>query len=332
MRRSSKIFRRPVLIGAVACVLLGTAAWWIQRPQGHQSSVLEGVDLGDGYWKTPLAPDAPVDPRSDEFIHWLESDNEPDHLLLAGATSSGRWGLPMFESDEGDPAYAIKNNCGFVQPPEFSSVRIPSTARPDDSSDSEMSIYDVDKGIVYGLFRASYSEEEGEWQACGGTVYYLESNGLDGDLQQTDEPRNFGHRGLPSYVYAVRYDEIEDGAINHVLKVAVNTAKVEHVFPMTGSDGNSTDPLAPPEGARIRLKPEIDLSAMDLTRAERIVATALQRYGAVIGDQSGGGVVLKLENTVAEDRGNLWEGVLHKESLEDFNLEDFEVIELGYTP
>jgi hypothetical protein len=128
----------------------------------------------------------------------------------------------------------------------------------------------------------------------------------------------------------VRWDEIEKGAIEHVLKISVNTAGVDHVFPMTGSDGDSHDQAAPPEGARLRLKLSIDLSSVSLTGPERVIATALQKYGAVIGDQSGGPVGLKVENTVAEGQGHLWEGVLEPDSLADFTLADYEVIELGY--
>lgn len=313
---------------ALAVVSVAGAAWWL----ASSPSELDDWATGRSYWASPLPDDAPVDPRSDAFIKWLKDDNNPDHVMLAGVSPTGRWGLPVYESTERDPTYSVENTCSFYQPPEFKSVRIPRGARPDDSADGEMSVYDLSKGIVYGFFRASYSEPDDEWGSCGGTAYYLDSNGLDGSLPESDEPRNFGHRGLPPYVYAVRYDEIRQGAINHVLKIAVNTANEKHVFPMTGSDGNSSDPLAPPEGARIRLKPHIDLSRMDLTAAERVIASALQRYGAVIGDQSGGGIILKVENTVAEGSGDLWRGLLTEHSLDDISIEDFEVIELGYMP
>jgi hypothetical protein len=114
------------------------------------------------------------------------------------------------------------------------------------------------------------------------------------------------------------------------LKIAIGTAHEDHVWPMTGSDGNSTDEFAPPEGARLRLRPSIDLDELDLTDAQQTIAAALQKYGAVIGDQSGSTTVLKLENTVAEGRGQLWAGVLGPDSLSVFELDDFEVIELGY--
>jgi hypothetical protein len=193
-----------------------------------------------------------------------------------------------------------------------------------------MTIYDLDRGVAYGFWKTRYDQSEKEWSACGGTVYYLDSNGLEGTLPQSDEPRNFGHRGLPPTTYAVTYEEIRRGTINHVLKIAVNTAAVDHVWPMRESDGDSMDPYAPPEGARLRLQPSIDLSTMDLTPPQLAIATALQRYGVIIGDQSGGPAALKLENTVAEGRGQLWEGLLQGDSLSMFSFEDFEFVKLGY--
>ena len=50
----------------------------------------------------------------------------------------------------------------------------------------------------------------------------------------------------------------------------------------------------------------------------------------MIGDQSGDGVVIKLENTVAEGLGQLWSGVLTANSLATIPLDAYEVVRLGY--
>ena len=283
----------------------------------------------DSYWNTPLPADAPVDEMSDEWIDYLLRDGETNYIELAGSDGDGRWGHPIYFSRDGDPACRVVNNCNYHRPPEFDSVRIPQGATQDPTSDAAMTVYDVDKGIVYGFYRAEYSSTRDQWSACGGTVYYLESNGLDGSLEESDEKRNFGHRGVPPPTFAVRYDEVASGRIDHVLKIAVDTAHEEFVWPMTGSDGDTRAPLAPWEGARLRLKPEIDLDGFDLSPAQRSIATALQEYGAVIGDQSGSTAILKVENTVAEGRGQLWDGILRPDSLSMFDLDDYEFVKRG---
>ena len=62
------------------------------------------------------------------------------------------------------------------------------------------------------------------------------------------------------------------------------------------------------------------------------IARALQRYGAYVGDQSGGPVALKLENTIAEGRGFLWDDILDPRSLEAIPLSAFEVVDRGWRP
>lgn len=195
-----------------------------------------------------------------------------------------------------------------------------------------MTVYDRERGRVYGFSHARYDRSLDRWYACGGSVYYLGSNGLHGDLAASNQPRNRGHRGLPPPTWAVRYAEIEAGSIAHVLKIAVNTTKCTHVFPMVGNECGTSAAYAPPEGTRIRIKPWVDVARLGLSPAALTIARALQRYGAVIGDQSGGPMILKLENTVAAGKGWLWEGVLGPEALRAIPLHYFEVIKPGYRP
>jgi hypothetical protein len=282
------------------------------------------------YWNTPLPEDAPTDPRSEQFIDFLQANNQANFIRLAGTDASGRWGTPIYWSSRGDPHYRVANTCGYRQPREFRDVRIPVGAEPDPTSDSAMTVYDRRRGLVYGFHRTRYHVGHDAWSACGGTVFYLESLGLDGRLAGSDQIRNRGHRGVPPPTYAVRLSEIRWGSIDHVLKIAVNAASRDHVFPMVGSDGVSTHPSAPPEGARLRIEPTIELGELDLSPAALVIARALQDYGAVIGDQSGASVSLKVENTVAEGRGRRWSGVLTATSLSAIPLDAYEVVVLGY--
>ena len=282
------------------------------------------------YWNVPLTADAPVHPNSQQIIDFLKADNTTNYLSLAGTSPTGEWGMPIFWARRGDKTYAVRNTCEWHMPPEFRSIRIPANAKVDPTSDSEIVIHDLGKGISYALWSTVYDVATDSWSACGGAVYYLKSKGLDGRLPESDDVRNFGHRGLAPATFAIRYGEILNGSINHVLKIAVNTTKAEAVFPMVGHENGTTAQFAPPEGTRLRLKSSVNLATMNLTRPQRIVATALQKYGVVIGDQSGGGVVLKVQNTIADGRGFLWNGLLRYDSLKMFTLDMFEVIAHGH--
>lgn len=326
---------RRRLWGWGACLLLAIVVFlfvgdFFGTPKReHETQPLNLIDEGS-YWATPLPENAPVDPDSDEMIDFMRENSTTDYIRLAGTGPGGLWGNPIYWAKESDRAYSVQNSCSFHQPPEFQSVRIPAKANADPTSDASMTVYDPGKNLVYGFWRTKYDSNNDVWTACGGTVHYLDSNGLTGSLEESDEPRNSGHRGLPPITYAVRLDEIRAGTIDHVLRVAISPAGMDHVFPMTGSDGDSADPFAPPEGARLRLKPDIDLYEIELSGPQRTIATALQDFGAVIGDQSSGPVSLKVENTVAQGEGQLWKGLLSGDSLSTFSLQDFEFVTLGF--
>lgn len=268
---------------------------------------------------------------STQMIDFLLGDNSVDFIKLVGTGGSGSYGMPIYWADRSNGTYHVRNSCHAPQPPAFRAIRIPHGAAPDPTSDAEMTVYDVRKGLVYGLFQAHFDQASDSWSACGGSVYSLSSNGLAGTLRQSDDPRNEGHRGLPPPVFAIRWDEIRSGIIDHVVKVSVNDTKCAHVFPMIGDECGTGAQFSPPEGTRIRIKPSVQLGKLNLSPAASIVAQALQTYGAVIGDQTGGPIALKVENTVAEGRGQLWRGVLGTDSLSGVPLSDYEVILPGYT-
>jgi hypothetical protein len=251
-------------------------------------------------------------------------------VRLAGVGKNSSWGKPIYWADAGDKAYSVVPT-KYRLPPELSSLRIPAGARPAETSDSDLVIFDLGKGYVVNLWRAAYNAGTDTWSAGEGSVYYLSSNGLDGRLPQSDNLANAGHRGIPGSIMAVRWDEFQSGAIDHVVELFIAIPKEEHVFPMTGHEKpRAQAPYAPPEGTRIRIKPSVDLASRGLSPEALVIARALQDYGAVIGDTSGSNVNLRFENTSLEGLGRLWVGVLAGTSLAAITFDDYEVIELGY--
>ena len=282
------------------------------------------------YWNASVQA-WPVASRSNEMIKWLQSTNPLPYMRLVGTESTGGWGEPVYWTQVTDKRYAVRAT-RYGLPPEFTNpgVRIPRGARPAATADGQMTIFDLSDGTVYKLHRAVYSSATDTWSAGGGSIYYLDSNGIQGKLPGSDEPRNRGHRGYPPGTHSVRYDEVLAGQISHALKITLNTSckSPNYVWPGAGSDGDSLDANCIPQGARLRLKPSY-VFPTSLPPAARVIATALQRHGVVVGD-SGPSMTLKVENTVAEGRGWLWAGLLKKDSLGSIPLSAFEVIEPGY--
>ncbi|MDQ3985601.1 MAG: hypothetical protein M3280_03785, partial [Actinomycetota bacterium] len=320
-------FRIVATISAAISIAVGSLT---PAPASEQSSPYRAFS-SSSYWNTPLAGTAPKDANSDAMINFLKADNAYPYIRLAGTEASGGWGEPIYWAETTDPVYDVTSTY-YTLPAEFNAVRIPAAAQVAATSDAQMTIYDLEAGAVYKLWKAVYDPLTDTWSAGGGSYYYLGSNGLNGSLPESDERRNRGHRGNPPAVHAVRWDEIQAGSIDHVLKISINTARTDYVWPMVGSDGSTTNPSAPPQGTRIRIKPSVDLSKLNLSPAGLVVARALQRYGAMVGDSSGAAATLKVENTVMEGRGWLWNGVLAADTLKAIPFDLYEVVELGHKP
>ena len=263
----------------------------------------------ESWWNTPVPRDAPSHPRANAILDYMQTGRQASDgcVRLAGA-SKNEWGQPVYWSRPTDNAYDVAVDIPQPRPPELGGLRIPEGARAAATSDAEMTIFDMDGGYVVALTGADFDPRTDTWSARGATITYLDSNGLHARTGRSDVARNTGsHRGNNGATMVVRHDEVTEETIEHVLKVASGPeASKRFVFPMIGSDGDSENPDAPPQGLRFRIKPTVDLSTPDLAPEARGIAQALQTYGFYVGDSSGV-TALKLENTRAEGRGQLWE-------------------------
>ena len=287
----------------------------------------------DSWWNTAVPDDAPSHPRAEDILRYMRTAEEAGEgcVRLAGAEGN-QWGQPVYWAEPDDPSYRVSVDKDDP-PPELQDLRIPDGALSANNNDGSMTLFDVERGYVVALTDAEYDADSASWRASGATVTYLASNGLDTRTGESSDERNRGsHRGNNGAVMMARFDEVEAGRIEHVLKVASGPdPSSRSVFPMVGSDGDSSDPAAPPQGLRFRIKPSVDLESLDLPRQALVIARALQEYGFYIGD-SGGVTALKLEDTRIEGRGQLWD--LSPEALCELPLSPtyWDVLPNGYQP
>jgi hypothetical protein len=267
------------------------------------------------YWNTRLGH-APHSPHSSKWIHDAEA-NSGSHLSLV----LGDWGMPVYRGKPSDPLVKITSSGHTVH------VHIPAKARPMNAGDAALTIIDRSTNQVVGLFGAHYSG--GKWSASGLSRYKFQSNGIAGGLPG-GRKANFGHRGIPASVPAVTKADIRRGVIRHRLEIywhetASRTPEGQSAyFPMTGGESGKNGVV--PEGAVIRIRPTLNLKQLGLSPAAYVIARALQKYGAVVGDNSGQGNSLKLQG-----RTN-WGGILNKDSLRKIKWSDYVFVKGGSRP
>jgi hypothetical protein len=179
--------------------------------------------------------------------------------------------------------------------------------RPDPKADSTLVIVDWVHGIEYD-FWGCLKYTDGTWKrvswptaqggdgqphlACqAGGKLYLRGTGIN-----IIGPDTAKGSGLALSAGLVRPEELAPGGtIAHALHLTIAApASGGPIPPANISDGvGPAYPAAPPEGARLQLRPNIwtdaVIDAQTWTDPEKKIARALRDYGAIIGDAGGSG-------------------------------------------
>ncbi|OLO99700.1 hypothetical protein BVU76_24235 [Mycolicibacterium porcinum] len=244
----------------------------------------------DSPFRTPIPTDAEVDPHSAAMISAVDWDESAN-------VSAIEFGIPIYHVDENTPRYSVPCIISEWGPCPFDGleVPIPYDAWPQYGSDSAMVTVDQENRKIYEFWRASY--ENGSWTTQFAAVNSLDGSGWGGASTGSGASRLAG---------VVRVAEIAQGWIPHALAMQSNNVCAK-VFrpPALKTDGQSTKPGCLPEGARLQLDPSVDIDSLGLTPAERMVAEALQRYGAYIMDVSGSPLSISFERDDTAARGTV---------------------------
>jgi hypothetical protein len=217
----------------------------------------------------------PVAANSAKYMAAARAQMNPRYLKFATSRS---WAFPIYRATRRDPVYAI-----HVRGKTYH-VRIPKGAKPMGGSDGAMISRDKAAGKAFSLFQASFNN--GKWSAGGISRTQLSTNWLDRSLGGSSH--NFGHRGVPVPLMAVRKKELRNGVIRHAVEIYWYETAGTHVYPMSGQESGHTGVV--PEGYFLRLKSNAGTNRLvkRLKPHARIIARALQTYGGMIGDNAGG--------------------------------------------
>jgi hypothetical protein len=232
----------------------------------------------DSPWNLPIPTETEIDSNSEVMIDLLVKDartGNPPVLSLR------EWSYPVYVADESTPRHQVELTANWSPYRAILDVPIPDGALPDPRGDGHMIIIDLTTGYEYDFWQASRNQD-GSWEASWGNRISFSG---DGFYLHGMGARGSGFAGLGGLIWP---EEFEKGRIDHALFMAIpHPASGGPVWPATESDGTSSREGAIPEGARLQLDPALDLDQFDMLPYERIIAEALQAYGAFVGDVSG---------------------------------------------
>jgi hypothetical protein len=286
-------------------------------------------------WNTPIPATARADGNSAAMIANL-------HLAFTNnrsfAVNLDRYAVPIYYADAATPRVAVKDSKGWWG--GFAAVPMPIEARPDPGSDQHLVVWDVPNGVLWEFWKAAKASD-GSWSAGAGVKLAANGPGYQTGLWALSA-RAYGGSLAAG---AIRYSEMKAGVIPHALAMAYQYPRGDfyargvawdgtvsigaHCDNKTSDwgDGISVTTAANiPEGARLRLKPSVDIAARaNGKRSTLIIGRALQQYGAFMVDHAGA-PTLYAENLTGKSVS--WAGLLDASDSRPFLASDFEVLSL----
>jgi hypothetical protein len=261
----------------------------------------------DNIWNTPIDK-LPKHPKSDAYIQSIgpAAKLHPDF-------GGGTYGEPInMITAETPPAkvtfrYAAESDPGPYPIPEGAGIE----GGPNSDGDSHIFIIDPRTCKLYEIWLA-HQTGPGQWTAGCGAIFDLKSN----DLRPAGWT-SADAAGLPMFPGLVRYDEIQAGEIDHALRFTIPHTQAAYIWPGRHKASSNTSPNVPPMGLRFRLRADFDISGFSLTN--RIILTALKKYGMFLADNGG---AIFVQGTQS-DRWNTDD--LHK--LTGVTAADFEAVD-----
>jgi len=289
-------------------------------------------------WNQPIAAAARADVNSTDLIDDFASRG-PLHINIRD------WSIPVYFVDAATtPKHAVVDSRPgvFGQGFEFPrAIPIPDGAVPSppvaEDSDNHLCIIDRRLNLEWGMW-ATRRNAAGEWTTGLGAVTDLSGTGVAPPWFAAE--REFdSHRarasGFPLIAGLMRVEEIKAGRIAHALCFAYDHCRGGFFVPPASTAQvtmqEMTNRTGIPMGGRIQLDPAWDVEGSALSASGKIIARALQEYGAYCGDFAGANVLYAENSPEAVAQ---WQGVLDTEELyavftPEFIRTHFRVLDLG---
>jgi hypothetical protein len=282
---------RLALIGAIAALAAALAVVLLSGG-GEDGEAQPRLFAPGSFWNAPLAPDAPLDPRSDELVRELVSE-----VRRVSAAGDGPWvaarqySTPVYvvDGDQETVRVTLDHETDSNLQGALAQVPIPDGARPAEGDDGHLTVWQPETDRLWELWKAS--READGWHAdWGGAIRGVSRS--PGYYTRASWPGAEPYWGasatsLPIVGGTVMIEDLRRGRIDHALAMALPRVRAgEYSWPAQRTDGTERRPTAVPEGARFRLDPRLDLDSLRLHPFVRKLAEAAQRHGIVVRDKS----------------------------------------------
>jgi IPT/TIG domain len=287
-----------------------------------QMSVGQGASLNgflpfpsDNLWNKDISS-APVDLSSSAIINYIGSSIGIHPDFGSGLYNGSSMGIPYTVVDSSQALIPI-NYTAYGDESDPGPMPIPLSAPIEGypnpgNGDRHVLVLDNASCFLYELY-GSYPQAT-SWNAGSGAVW-----DLLGDEQRPYTWTSADAAGLPIFPGLVRYDEVAAGAIKHAIRFTLQNSSAGFTPPASHWASTTSNTLALPMGARLRLKASFDVSSF--SAANQVILNAMKKYGLILADN---GSSMYISGAPDDRWGN---DDLH--NLGAVTASDFEVLQLS---
>lgn len=246
------------------------------------------------FWNTRLEADQAVDPASEAlaaaFADEMETRAEKGDRPWINTTD---YSVPVYKVPADQPTVRVRLDSPYAAPAlqaAWRRVPLPPEAQPSEGTDGNLVVYQPSTDRLWEFWR--FSNEGGVPRAAwGGAIRDVShSSGAYGPKAWPGAKPWWGSSASSLSIAGglITFADLRAGRINHALALAVPRVR-RGVFasPARRTDGTSASAMTLPEGAHLRLDPNLDLTTLGLSPLALAIARAAKHYGIFVRDRAG---------------------------------------------
>jgi hypothetical protein len=285
-------------------------------------------------WNTPIPASPEIDANSDALVADMAASSPSGSLYI----NIHQYSIPVFWADASTARQPVTVTLlageGFGSGGGGGSalVPIPPGAAPAAGTDRHLCIIDKVANTEWGMWDASNGS--GGWTASVAATADLAGIGVR--PPKKDNPTwwtSHGARacGFPLSAGLITAEEMQKGKIEHALVIAYSHIRSHWYTPPASTAQVTTGQALPSRGVmcggHVQLDPALDVNSLPLSASGKIIARALQEYGAYVGDFAG---ALVLYADASPDAQAVWNrGVLQSNELSAIDLKRLRLLKIG---
>ncbi|HEV2857181.1 MAG TPA: hypothetical protein VGW80_02125 [Solirubrobacterales bacterium] len=246
------------------------------------------------FWNTRLEADQPLDPASEElagaFAAEVEAKARQGKHPWINTTD---YSVPVYKVPEDQPTVRVRLASPYRAPAlqaAWRRVPLPPDAEAAEGTDRNLVVYQPASDRLWEFWR--FSNEDGEPAAAwGGAIGEVSRSSGAYSPKAWPGAKPWWGSSASSLSIAgglITFADLRAGRINHALALAIpRVRRGAFASPARRTDGTAAAATTLPEGAHLRLDPNLDLSTLGLPPLTLMIARAAKHYGIFVRDRAG---------------------------------------------